>query len=77
MNYDISAAGVGTAAAWINAHIMEGRAFDVNNPAAQIRVKPRDQMKAIDLTYSEKTTASGVIQNFAKDMAYVSGVRRL
>ncbi len=78
MNYDISAAGVGTAAAWINAHIMEGRAFDVNNPADVIAVRRvGTAQKAIDLTYSEKTTASGVIQNFAKDMAYVSGVRRL
>jgi len=66
MNYEINAAGVGTAAAWINAHIMEGRAF--NAAAAN---------KAIDLTYSEKTTSSGVIQNFAKDMSYVSSWRRL
>jgi hypothetical protein len=66
MNYDISAAGVGTAAAWINAHIMEGRAYDANTAN-----------KAIDLTYSEKTTSSGVIQNFAKDMSYVSSWRRL
>jgi len=64
MNYDISAAGVGTAAAWINAHIMEGRAYDANTAN-----------KAIDLTYSEKTTSSGVIQNFAKDMSYVSSWR--
>ena len=62
MNYGVALEGVGTAAAWINAHIMEGRDATTG--------------KAIDLTYSELTTASGTIIDFEKVMNYESGIRR-
>ncbi|MDD1716402.1 MAG: hypothetical protein LUQ01_05330 [Methanolinea sp.] len=62
MDYGVALEGVGTAAAWINAHIMEGRDATTG--------------KAIDLTYSEMTTASGTIVDFEKTMFYESGIRR-
>ncbi len=53
---------MGSAVAYINAHIQEGRSTDVT--------------KAEDLVYSETSTASGEISLFQKAISYQSGMRR-
>ncbi|MCQ8894300.1 MAG: hypothetical protein NQU46_06675 [Methanolinea sp.] len=65
MDYSVGLSGQGAASAWIRAHLQEGRS-------------PIDEeiTKGMDLVYSEKTTASGVIASFSKAMSYQSGVRR-
>ncbi|MDD1715596.1 MAG: hypothetical protein LUQ01_01210 [Methanolinea sp.] len=62
MSYGVSLEGIGTATAYIKAHLMEGRGSALT--------------KSLDSTYEEKTTASGVIGSFAKQMTYESGMRR-
>jgi hypothetical protein len=54
---------MGSAMAYINAHIQEGRGAD-------------ETLKAEDLVYSEVSTASGDITIFQKVMNYESGMRR-
>ncbi|MCX6694204.1 MAG: hypothetical protein NT074_06625 [Methanomicrobiales archaeon] len=81
LHYDISAKGftledgttvpaMGGVSAFVRAHIMEGREASINPVNGQI-------LKAADLTYSELTTASGLIYNFNKVIDYQSGVRRV
>jgi hypothetical protein len=53
---------MGSATAYINAHIQEARAYEGK--------------KAEDLAYSETTTAAGDITLFDKVMEYQSGIRR-
>lgn len=83
MGYSVSLSGVGTASAWINAHIMEGRTgatFDqIRNSLGKYTPgfwnydtgdsSPSNGfMQGVDLVYKERTTASGVIQSFEKSM---------
>lgn len=83
MGYSVSLSGVGTASAWINAHIMEGRTgatFDqIRNNFGNYKpgfwnydtgdMSPSNGfMQGVDLVYKERTTASGVIQSFEKSM---------
>jgi hypothetical protein len=83
MGYSVSLSGVGTASAWINAHIMEGRTgatFDqIRNNFGNYQpgfwnydtgdMSPSNGfMQGVDLVYKERTTASGVIQSFEKSM---------
>ncbi|MDI9634109.1 MAG: hypothetical protein QFX32_08690 [Methanolinea sp.] len=88
MDYSVSLSGVGSAAAWINAHIMEGRTpsvfANVANGAGRTDyvfwngdMGDYGFMQGVDLVYKERTTASGVIASFAKAMSYQSGMRRL
>jgi hypothetical protein len=81
LHYDIAAKGftledgttvpaMGSMSAFVRAHIMEGREASVDAVTGQI-------YKAEDLTYSELTTASGLIYNFNKAIDYTSGVRRI
>ena len=73
---------MGSASAFINTHIQEGRAnFYTTLP---IHVLDEDYSvdlysvgKAEDAVYSELTTASGDISLFSKVMSYQSGVRRI
>jgi len=84
MGYSVSLSGVGTASAWINARIMEGRTgatFDqIRNNFGSFTpgfwnydtgdMSPSNGfMQGVDLVYKEKTTASGVIQSFEKSMS--------
>ncbi len=87
-DYDIKITGfgdvpaMGSASAFINTHIQEGRAnFFMTVP---IHVLDEDYSvdlysvgKAEDTVYSELTTASGDITLFSKVMSYQSGVRRV
>lgn len=88
MGYSISLSGVGTASSWINAHIMEGRTgatfeqvkdglksyspafwnYDTGDwsPANAF-------MQGVDMSYSERTTASGIIKEFSKSMSITDG----
>ena len=87
VNYNIALTGQGSAAAWINAHLMEGRTgtpwlVDVN-PAGTFwggvwndDMEMNGFMQGLDLVYKEKTTASGTISAFSKVMSYQSGLRR-
>lgn len=89
MDYSIGLSGVGTASAWINAHIMEGRTGgvfeNVPNDTGGITdtwfynydMDDSGMMQGVDLVHKEKTTASGVIESFSKSMSYQSGVRRI
>ncbi|MCQ8894295.1 MAG: hypothetical protein NQU46_06650 [Methanolinea sp.] len=61
MEYTVDLSGRGAASAWIRAHLQEGRG---------------ETDKGMDLVYSEKTAASGVIASFSKAMSYQSGIRR-
>ncbi|MCQ8894301.1 MAG: hypothetical protein NQU46_06680 [Methanolinea sp.] len=61
MDYSVGLSGQGAASAWIRAHLQEGRGTED---------------KGMDLVYSEKVTASGVIASFSKAMSYQSGARR-
>lgn len=85
VDYSVGLSGTGSASAYIRAHIQEGRYKDtVTNIAGvftpvvgflAIEQYPEfDQ--SVDLSYSEKTTASGTIEAFSKSMSYQSGVRR-
>jgi len=80
LHYDVSLKGfpddkgaftipaVGSAAAYLKAHIMESRGgVDANGVP----------VRASDLTYSETTKASGYITTFNKNMDYQSGFRRI
>lgn len=88
MGYSISLSGVGTASSWINAHIMEGRTgatFDqIRNGFGSYSpgfwnfdtgdVSPRNAfMQGVDISYSERTTASGIIKEFSKSMSITDG----
>ncbi|OPY42577.1 MAG: hypothetical protein A4E41_00184 [Methanoregulaceae archaeon PtaU1.Bin066] len=88
--YSVGLSGTGSAAAWINAHVMEGRtagvfedATDDDGDLLDYRFVnydfPRggDFMQGVDLVYKEKTTASGVIESFSKSMSVQDAVRRL
>ncbi|HOT04039.1 MAG TPA: hypothetical protein PK069_07665 [Methanolinea sp.] len=93
MSYSVGLSGIGSAAAWINAHIMEGRTGGVFGSYAAPDGKTYEPgfwnydtgaaspsngfMQGVDLVYKEKTTASGVIESFSKSMTYQSGTRRL
>jgi len=92
MQYSVSLSGVGSAAAWINAHIMEGRTGNVfdrglnggityddmfYNPDTGDMSPANGFMQGGDLVYKEKTTASGIIESFSKSMSYQSGMRRI
>ena len=93
MDYSIGLSGVGTASAWINAHIMEGRTggvFGTYTSPDGVNYEPgfwnydtgdlspaNGFMQGVDLVHKEKTTASGVIESFSKSMSYQSGVRRI
>jgi len=93
MSYSIGLSGIGSAAAWINAHIMEGRTGGVFGTYAAPdgntyepgfwnydtgAASPSNGfMQGVDMVYKEKTTASGVIESFSKSMTYQSGVRRI
>ncbi len=55
-------AAVGSAEAYMNAHIMEGR-----------RACP---FPSVDIVYNERTTATGFVGLFQKNMHYESGIRR-
>ncbi|MCU0632304.1 MAG: hypothetical protein MUC66_04930 [Methanolinea sp.] len=84
MDYSVSLSGVGTASAWINAHLMEGRtgiAFPTGlnggtlyspffyNPDTGGISPNNGFMQGTDLVYKEKTTASGIIKDFSKTMS--------
>ena len=91
MSYSVSLSGIGSAAAWINAHIMEGRtggAFNSYTAPDGVTYEPgfwnydtgatspgNGFMQGVDMVYKEKTTASGVIESFSKSMSYQSGTR--
>ncbi len=72
VTYSISAKGLsagnqtipalGTVSAFMKAHIMEARGDSSD--------------KSEDLTYSETSTASGLINSFSKSMSYMDGMRR-
>jgi len=66
--YNVQLSGVGTASAYIKAHLMEGRIGTVGETSPS---------KALDTTYEETTTASGQIADFLKQMSYESGMRRI
>ncbi|MBP1928973.1 hypothetical protein J2741_001520 [Methanolinea mesophila] len=53
---------MGSASAYINAHLQEARVYEGD--------------KAEDVLYSETSTAAGEISVFAKEIAYQSGIRR-
>jgi hypothetical protein len=53
---------IGTVSAFMKAHIMEARGDSAD--------------KSEDLTYSETSTASGLINSFSKSMSYMDGMRR-
>jgi len=72
LNYEIEAGGIspgiparGSVAAYINAHVMEG-GDNCPTPCGGPR---------LDLVYKEKTTASGAVQAFQKNMYYKSGIK--
>lgn len=72
LNYEIEAGGIspgiparGSVAAYINAHVMDG-IIDCPSPCGG---------PGIDLVYKEKTTASGAVQVFQKNMYYKSGIK--
>lgn len=54
---------VGSAMAYVKAHIQEGRGWDEYPVTA----------KHDDLAYSESTSLSGIISSFTKSIAYQSG----
>jgi hypothetical protein len=75
-NYDIKLTGfgdvpaVGTASAYMNAHVQEGRAVLYREPGQNY--DDYQYPKAEDLVYSELTTATGEITLFQKTMNYKS-----
>jgi len=86
MGYSIGLTGQGSASASIRAHIMEGRYSDtvtqgyvydgtVLGAIAYESYPEFDQ--SVDLSYTDKTTASGQIETFSKAFTYQSGVRRI
>lgn len=89
MDYSVGLSGVGTASAWINAHIMEGRTgyvFDTFTDEDGVEYSPAFYnpdmdsdgfMQGVDMTYKEMTTASGTIESFSKSMSFQSGMRRI
>ena len=92
VGYSVGLSGTGSAAAWINAHVMEGRTAghwdDVNidgvvydtgfwNYDRNVWSPANGFMQGVDLVYKEKTTASGVIESFSKSMVVQDGLRRL
>ena len=62
VDYNIDLNGQGTASAYYKAHFQEARGTNTD--------------KALDIVATEKTTASGYIPIFTKDIKYQSGVRR-
>lgn len=92
VSYSVGLSGTGSAAAWINVHVMEGRTGNVfpiglnagviyaplfYNPDTGAVSPANGFMQGEDLVYKEKTTASGVIESFGKSMSVQDGVRRI
>jgi len=89
IDYSVGLSGTGSAAAWLNAHVMEGRTGaalkDVSNGVGiddvafynYDREEWDEMMQGLDLVYKEKTTASGVIESFSKSITIQDAVRRL
>jgi hypothetical protein len=92
VSYSVGLSGTGSAAAWINVHVMEGRTGNVfpvgvnlgtiyapmfYNPDTGAVSPANGFMQGEDLVYKEKTTASGVIESFSKSMSVQDGVRRI
>ena len=91
MDYTTGLSGTGSAESHINAHIMEGKSagwvelyqflLDVDLEPLTLHAREYykeyiEQHLAVDLTYSEKTTASGQIESFSKSMSYQSNVEK-
>ncbi len=68
---------LGDVTAYMNVHSKEGRMSKIyeEDEGDLIGIVYRPGLGS-DLSYSEKTSASGAIWTFQKDMAYVSGARR-
>ena len=69
---------MGSAMAYIKAHIQEARVGNYNNtsvigdPGFSYLI-PQSQLKAEDFVYNEQSSAQGTITAFNKVMAYQSG----
>ena len=64
---------MGSASAYIKAHIQEGRnSSDIPDDGSEAGIYDIFG-KNEDLTYSESTSVSGVISSFSKTIAYQSG----
>ena len=95
IDYSVGLSGTGSAAAWINARVMEGRTgyvFDTYTDEDGVIYSPafynpdmdigtaegmNGFMQSVDLTYKEKTTASGVIETFSKSFSVQDAMKRL
>lgn len=89
MDYSINGKGIsstgvtpyatGSMSAFINAHLQEGRMLNITpyNPEALEQPAGFIPGKATDISYSESTSATGMIKQFSKDMYYQSGKRLL
>jgi hypothetical protein len=73
-----SADAIGSASAFLTAHLQDGRVLDIS---------PLDQglpfdylgrpVKSEDISYSNTASASGIIKAFAQSYTYQSGIRRI
>jgi hypothetical protein len=89
LNYNVASKGItlsdgtsspmiGSAAAYMKVHVQEARNASVSDvimfPQVGIHYyAPTTPVRSEDLVYSETSTASGLIDNFAKSMRYQSG----
>ena len=76
MNYDFTLGGIGSspatgsASVFMQAHIQEARIAKVSYSSQSDRTYTYPQSS--DIVYSERTTATGLIEMFQKDMQYTS-----
>ena len=69
-----SADAIGSASAFMTAHLMDGRVLnqtDADGPFAYA------SPKAEDISYSNSVSASGIIKAFSQSYTYQSGIRRV
>jgi len=69
-----TADAIGSASAYMNAHLQDGRMTPAN--ATGTTVTGWNAVKAEDVSYSNSVSASGVIKAFSQAYTYTSGIRR-
>ncbi|RPH74197.1 hypothetical protein EHM76_03970 [bacterium] len=83
--YSVGLSGIGqspasgTASAYMQTHLQEGAMQFLHrlNMAGGAYIDQFREGKSSDLTYSERTTVTGEITSFQKDIIYESGIRRI
>ncbi|MDD1720146.1 MAG: hypothetical protein LUQ25_08815, partial [Methanoregulaceae archaeon] len=72
-----SADAIGSASAFMTAHLQDGRVLDVSPDDLLPGITYWLPVKSEDISYSNSVSASGIIKSFSQSYTYQSGIRRV